>query len=158
RNKVLNAKGFYDPEKPDSIQNQFGGTLGGPIKKDKTFFFASYEGRRIKKGKSSNPVPLPTAANQAGDFSNGGTNTFAGTLTSPQVADTLNARGTCGTDAKAVNGGTAIAAGLPWDSIFPGGIIPTSCFDPLSVGLLKSYVHPTGDGIFQKAPNSTDDG
>jgi hypothetical protein len=92
RNKVLNAKGFYDPVKPDSIQNQFGGTLGGPIKKDKTFFFASYEGRRIKKGKSSNPVPLPTTANQAGDFSNGGTTSFTGTLNDQQVADTLNAR------------------------------------------------------------------
>ena len=49
RNKVLNAKGFYDPVKPDFQQNQFGGTLGGPIKKDKTFIFGSYEGRRIKR-------------------------------------------------------------------------------------------------------------
>src|SRR5450432_3771797 len=57
RNKVLNAKGFYDPVKRDFQQNQFGGTLGGPIKKDKTFIFGSYEGRRIKRGVSSNPVP-----------------------------------------------------------------------------------------------------
>ena len=86
RNKSLNAKGFYDPVKPDSIQNQFGGTIGGPIKKDKTFFFGSYEGRRIKLGKSSNPVPLPTEANLAGDFSNS-TDEFAGTLASAQVVD-----------------------------------------------------------------------
>ncbi|MBS1841917.1 MAG: TonB-dependent receptor [Acidobacteria bacterium] len=157
RNKVLNAKGFYDPSKPDSIQNQFGGTFGGPIKKDKTFFFGSYEGRRIKKGKSSNPVPLPTLANQAGDFSNGGTNTFAGTLNDQQVADTLNNRGTCGADITAA-GGVAPAAGATYDSIFPNGKIPTSCFDPLSVALLGAYVHPTSDGIFQKAPNSTDSG
>ena len=158
RNKDLNAKGFYDPVKPDSIQNQFGATFGGPIKKDKTFFFTSYEGRRIKKGKSSNPVPLPTAANQTGDFSDGGSNTFTGTLASAQVADTLNARGTCGADAMAANGGTAIAAGQAWDTLFPGGMIPTSCFDPLSVALLGKYVHPTSDGLFQKAPNSTDNG
>jgi hypothetical protein len=166
RNKVLNAKGFYDPVKPDSIQNQFGGTFGGPIKKDKTFFFASYEGRRIKKGKSSNPVPLPTAANQAGDFSDGGTNTFTGTLTSPQVADTLNTR--CGSASAAgsslTSGGqTALNAaigGTPqlWDSVFPSGLIPTPCFDPLSAGLLSAYVRPTSDGLFQKAPNSTDNG
>ncbi len=158
RNKVLNAKGFYDPVKPDSIQNQFGGTFGGPIKKDKTFFFASYEGRRIKKGKSSNPVALPTLANQAGDFSNGGTTTFTGTLTSQQVADTLNGRGTCGADAMAANGGNTIAAGVAYATLFPNGLIPTSCFDPLSVGLLSTYVHPTSDGLFQKAPNSTDRG
>ena len=40
--------------KPQFKQNQFGGTFGGPIKKDRTFFFASYEGRRIRQG-----VPSP---------------------------------------------------------------------------------------------------
>ncbi len=158
RNKVLNAKGFYDPVKPDSIQNQFGGTFGGPIKKDKTFFFGSYEGRRIKKGKSSNPVPLPTTANQAGDFSDGLGSVFSGTLGSQQVADTLNARGTCGADTMAANGGIAIAPGASYGNLFPNGLIPTSCFDPLSVGLLGQYVRPTSDGLFQKAPNSTDRG
>lgn len=157
RNKVLNAKGFYDPVKPDSIQNQFGATFGGPIKKDKTFFFASYEGRRIKLGKSSNPVLLPTAANQAGDFSDGSGSTFTGTLASQQVADTLNARGTCASDA-ANAGGAAITAGQLYSNIFPNGKIPTSCFDPLSVALLSQYVHPTSDGVFQKAPNSFDRG
>jgi len=158
RNKVLNAKGFYDPVKPDSIQNQFGGTFGGPIKKDKTFFFTSYEGRRIKKGKSSNPVPLPTAANQAGDFSDGAGAQFTGVLNSQQVADTLNARGTCGADTMAANGGNAIAAGVNYATLFPNGLIPTSCFDPLSVALLSKYVHPTSDGLFQSAPNSLDNG
>jgi len=158
RNKVLNAKGFYDPVKPDSIQNQFGGTFGGPIKKDKTFFFASYEGRRIKKGISSNPVPLPTAANQLGDFSDGVGAQFAGTLTSQQVADTLNARGTCGAATMAANGGIPITAGASYATLFPNALIPTACFDPLSVGLLKQYVKPTSDGLFQHAPNSLDNG
>src|SRR5580692_6031015 len=50
RNKVLNADGYFDTTKPQFNQNQFGGTFGGPIKKDRTFFFASYEGRRIRQG------------------------------------------------------------------------------------------------------------
>jgi len=44
RNQALNAKGFFDSTKLDYLQNQFGATLGGPIKKDKTFFFVTYEG------------------------------------------------------------------------------------------------------------------
>ena len=78
RNKVLNASGFFDSEKPDFKQNQFGGTFGGPIKKDRTFFFASYEGRRIRQGISSDSIAVPTAAERIGDFS--GQSVFAGTL------------------------------------------------------------------------------
>jgi hypothetical protein len=165
RNKSLNAKGFYDPVKPDSIQNQFGGTIGGPIKKDRTFFFGSYEGRRIKLGKSSNPVPLPTEANLSGDFSNT-TDQFAGTLTSAQVADTLNNR--CGSASAGGSSFTAVQQAAlnqviagnpqPYATIFPDAQIPTACFDPLSVALLDQYVHPTSDGLFRKAPNSFDRG
>ena len=160
RNKVLNAKGFYDPVKPDFQQNQFGGTLGGPIKKDKTFIFGSYEGRRIKQGISSNPVPLPTDAELAGNFS--GQTPFAGTLTTPTVANVLQNR--CGTAlSPAANAELAniVAGGTPtpqnYQLLFPNNMIPTQCFDPLSTSLL-SYVHPTSDGVFQAAPNERDRG
>src|SRR6202795_2914610 len=93
RNKVLNASGPLDTEKPDFKQNQFGGTFGGPIKKDKTFFFASYEGRRIRQGISSDSILVPTPEERAGDFS---TQTpFSGVLSDQNVADTLNARSGC---------------------------------------------------------------
>jgi outer membrane receptor protein involved in Fe transport len=52
---------------PDILYNKFGGSLGGPIKKDKTFIFGDYEGARRKAGGSA-LVRVPTAAERAGDF------------------------------------------------------------------------------------------
>src|SRR5437879_11885976 len=60
RNKNLNANGFFDSSKLEYLQNQFGATLGGPIKKDKTFFFVTYEGDRIRRGTSSDNVTIAT--------------------------------------------------------------------------------------------------
>jgi hypothetical protein len=81
RNNVLNARGFFDAAIPDFKQNQFGGTLGGPVRKDQTFFFASYEGRRIRQGDPSPAFPVPTLAERGGDFSAG--QPFTGTLSDP---------------------------------------------------------------------------
>jgi len=128
RNQSLNAKGYLDLRRADDKQNQFGGTFGGPIKKDRTFFFASYEGRRVVHGISSDPVIVPTAAERAGDFSASpfdptavvGTDTFAAIL---------NAR--CGVGA---------TAGATYNSLFPTNVIPTNCFDPAAAAILKNFV------------------
>lgn len=50
RNDALDARNFFDREKPDFQRNQFGFTLGGPILKDRTFYFGSYEALREHKG------------------------------------------------------------------------------------------------------------
>ena len=59
RNSDLDARQFIDPSQiPAYRQNQFGGSVGGPIKKDKMFFFANYEGIRLAQGESKlGPVP-----------------------------------------------------------------------------------------------------
>ncbi len=65
RNSALDARGFFDPNYvPPFRKNQFGGSVGGPVKKDKAFFFVNYEGIRQALG-TSTPVFVPTAASRA---------------------------------------------------------------------------------------------
>ncbi len=70
RNTSLNATGFFKPtrgEKPVLIQNQFGGTIGGPVIRDRTFFFFDYEGfRRITR--TLNFATVPTAPQRNGQL------------------------------------------------------------------------------------------
>ena len=53
RNSDLDARNFFDGKAPPAFRrNQFGGTIGGPIKKDKAFFFVNYEGLRSSLGQT----------------------------------------------------------------------------------------------------------
>jgi len=132
RNQSLNSKGYLDLRRPDDKQNQFGGTFGGPIIKDHTFFFASYEGRRVVHGISSDPVVVPTAAQRAGDFS---ATPFTGVINDQLVADILNDR--CGVGA---------SAGSAYADLFPGSQVPLSCFDPAAVSIMNRFIPcPTAD-------------
>jgi hypothetical protein len=157
RNDVLNAHGFsFQPTpKPPFKQNQFGGTLGGPIKKEKTFFFGSYEGRRIVRGIVSQLVPVPTGADVGGDFS---ASPFSGTLTDNTVANILQNRSTCAADISAA-GGAAPVAGTAYSAIFPNSVVPTSCLDPVAKSLLQ-YLPGSGgaNSQVQDVSKSTDRG
>jgi hypothetical protein len=69
RNNYLDATNFYSTS-PDTLhQNQFGGTFGGPVKRDKLFAFAAYQRWKADQSQASTQAYVPTAANLAGDFS-----------------------------------------------------------------------------------------
>jgi hypothetical protein len=71
RNAALDARNFFAPAaepKPKYLRNQFGGAIGGPIVRDRTFFFADYEGTRSREG-ITRITNVPTAEERAGNFS-----------------------------------------------------------------------------------------
>src|SRR6185437_4438517 len=67
RNNALDARGFFDRSVPPLRRNQFGFTAGGPIRRNRTFFFANYEGLRTRRTNTQYAL-IPTPAQLAGDF------------------------------------------------------------------------------------------
>jgi hypothetical protein len=158
RNTVLNAQGFFNTVKPQENQNQFGGTFGGPIVKDRTFFFVSFEGRRVRQGVSGETVAVPNPQERTGVFAGG----LGGGITDQFTADALNGRPGC-TTAITTAGGQMPAAGSNWTDIFPtdgngNATIPTACQDPVAIDMLR-FVPAANrpDGInYQAVPVSAD--
>jgi len=161
RNTVLNAQGFFNTVRPQLNQNQFGATFGGPIAKDRSFFFLSYEGRRIRQGTPGQVVNvLPTSQTGAnlGNFAREGTFTGGIQPSFPLVAQVLDGRSGCDAALNLPSGtvynlfqqyaGQSPPAPTPWSQIFPNNIIPTACMDPVAMSLFQTYV-PTANTVSQ---------
>jgi Carboxypeptidase regulatory-like domain/TonB dependent receptor len=138
RNNVLNANqwssNFTGAPRAALRWNEFGGVLGGPIKKDKIFFFVDYQGQRFDTPNSTSAVSLLTAQERAGNFS--------AFLTQPKPIQlynpfSLNANGTR----------------VP----FAGNIIPTSLLSPMALSIVNStyYPVPTSSSLNNNYFNTT---
>jgi hypothetical protein len=164
RNKVLNANYYcltaaegLDCDKPQFNQNQFGGTFGGPIKKDRTFFFASYEGRRIRQGIPSPAVTVPTSletpspTNTVNGQIVGNFGGFSGTLANSAI---LTNRAGCQAATTAIGeDGGAMSDGQLYSNIFTNGQIPLACMDPTAVDLLQFVPQaPNGGSLVSTVP------
>jgi hypothetical protein len=68
RNDKLDARNFFLAKREPLKRNQLGATIGGPVKKDRVFFFADYQATRLRQGTTFNDV-VPSAAERGGDFS-----------------------------------------------------------------------------------------
>jgi hypothetical protein len=69
RNTDLDARNYFSPTRGAYRQNQFGETLGGPIRHDKVFFFTDYQGTRQTQGIDTGEISVPSNADRMGDLS-----------------------------------------------------------------------------------------
>jgi hypothetical protein len=120
RNEKLDARNYFDPgDKPPFKRNQFGFSVGGPIKKNKTFFFGDYEGTRIRESATFDET-IPTQAQLNGDFSG-----VPEIIYDPDTYDPLsNTR-----------------------QPFPGNVIRSDRIDPVAKAASQFFPAPNAEGL-----------
>ena len=160
RNTSLDARNYFNPApqmKGEFKQNQFGGTFGGPIRKDKTFFFVDYQGTRQTIGQTQNQQ-MPSNANRGGDFSDS-TSSFVTTdangnqiptvVNGPYFAGLLSSRlGYTVTDQEPYY--TPGCTSKNPVCVFPNAFIPKKAWSPAATQLLQFIPQPNAaDNFFQ---------
>lgn len=122
RNDRFNSRNYFAPSdgpNPPLNHNQFGGAAGGRLKENQTFFFASYEGERVRRS-TTKTFSVPTAALRSGDFS--GSDTICDPLS-------ISTGGAC--------------------TPFPNGQIPADRIDSIAKAFLQNIPLPTSDAALQ---------
>ena len=143
RDTSMNARTFFQPQPTIFHQNQFGGTIGGPVWKDHTFGFFSYQGTRASQpsANGTGSTTVFNAAQRAGTFKSA-----AGAI---QVASNNPAPIPLFGDSASpcpVSGGVRCAAGTTYKSLFSTGTIPTQDFNTLSSNLVNQFVPLPNNG------------
>jgi hypothetical protein len=127
RHEALNARNFFAPSpatKPVFRRNQFGGVAGGPLRRDRTFFFVDYQGQRQRIGRTVTST-VPTLLQRQGVL----TEPISGNI--PRIFDPATT---------AANGGGFVR------TPFTDGRIPPGRIDPVALALLNRYPEPTAAG------------
>ena len=162
KNPVFNAAGLlanaFGTQKDNEKENNFGGTIGGPIRKDKTFFFFSYEGDRFTNFSYSGLTSIPTAAMKGGDFGSFlgaqvgadalGRPVYTNEIYDPTSTRTVPAGGTDPVTGLVNNSGSDATLRDP----FPGNVIPTGEFSKATSVLLPLMPDPLFSGNFRNTP------
>jgi hypothetical protein len=139
RDTFLDAIPWFETTRALFHQNQFGGTVGGPIVKDHAFIFFSYQGTRSEVPQSSaflttangTAPTVFTPAERTGNFS----------ATTGGAPFTCPAGGVCASPFPMVSSsGVTMPAGTSYATLFPTGVIPTADLNPLAVKLMNQYV------------------
>jgi Carboxypeptidase regulatory-like domain len=158
RNTDLDARNFFSPTRGAFHQNQFGGTLGGPIVHSKAFYFVDYQGTRQVVGQDTGNIPVPSLEDRTGNFSD---------LAGAAAFETLDANGNAIPTTVVGSGwasvlsqqlGYGVTAGEPYytsgcasssQCVFPNATMPQSGFSAPAAALLQYIPQPNEpDGGF----------
>ncbi len=138
RNTDLDARGYFDSTRPVFQQNQFGGTLGGPIQRQKVYFFTDYQGTRTNEGIETGLISVPSLQDRSGNlFDLAGT--LTGAVSGSYLANLLSQKL-----------GYRVSAGEPYYSagctsstcVFPHARIPQSAWSAPALALLQYIPTP----------------
>ena len=148
RNTAFDARNYFSPTRGTFQQNQFGGTLGGPIRRNKLFFFADYQGTLQTQGIDTGDISVPSNADRGGNLSDQAT-TLTGAVSGPYLATLLT---------QELHNGYTITAGEPYytpncalssQCVFPNALIPMAAWSGPAQKLLQYIPSPnTPSGTF----------
>src|SRR5882724_3040629 len=91
RNTALDARNFFSPERSFYRQNQFGGTMGGPIRQNKVFYFGDYQGTRQSQGFDTGLISVPSLADRSGNLADEA-GSLTGDVGGPNLANLLSGK------------------------------------------------------------------
>ena len=155
RNTDLDARNYFSLTRGAFDQNQFGGTFGGPIRKNKIFFFGDYQGTRSTQGVDTGQIPVPSLQDRTGNLldlagsfvtTDAKGNTVPTTVSGPYWASLLSQKL-----------GYPVSAGEPYYTagctsstcVFPNAVIPQSAWSAPATNLLKYIPAPNNaNGTF----------
>jgi len=146
RNTDLDARNYYAPTRGVFIQNQFGGAAGGPIRKNKIFWFADYQGTRQVIGQTQS-YPVPTNSDRTGDLTDQASS-LTGTVVGAGWANTLSQ--TLGYPVAQGENYYTPGCTDPGTCVFPNAVIPQSAWSPVAVNTLKFV--PSVNATVNNAP------
>ncbi|MFZ0795907.1 MAG: carboxypeptidase-like regulatory domain-containing protein, partial [Candidatus Korobacteraceae bacterium] len=154
RNTDLEARNYFATSRAAYDRNQYGGTLGGPIRKDKAYFFVDYQGTQMTQGQETGIITVPSLADRSGNLSDLASQ-LTGKVSSTYWASQLSQKL-----------GYQVSAGEPYYSagctsstqcVFPNAKIPTSIWSAPAKALLQYIPQPNiGSNLFSdSAENET---
>jgi hypothetical protein len=157
RNTNLDARNYFSPARGVFDQNQFGGTLGGPLRRNKVFFFADYQGTRSTQGVDTGQIPVPSAQDRAGNLSD---LALAGAFLTTDATGSLvpaTVSGPYFATLLSQKLGYAVSQGEPYYTpgctnsacVFPNAVIPQRAWSAPATNLLKYIPAPNNaNGTF----------